>query len=97
MIGFKRPKAALRMRPNLDVARWPCHRSFLMCYRLLGVEAMVSVRGTKEGWSSNQPHEADSLTLAADAESFGGKKLISNGGGDEGHGDLEISGQDNGR
>ena len=29
--------------------------------------------------------------------SFGGKKLISNGGGDEGHGDLEISGQDNGR
>jgi hypothetical protein len=31
---------------------------------------MVLVRQTKQGWSSNQPHAADSLTLVADANSL---------------------------
>ena len=44
MICFKRPKAALRMWPNLDAARRQRHRSFVVCYMLLGVQAMVSVR-----------------------------------------------------
>jgi hypothetical protein len=44
MICFKRPKAAPRRRPSLDAARRQRHRS----HGLLGVEAMVSVRQTKQ-------------------------------------------------
>jgi hypothetical protein len=62
MICFKRPKAAPRRRPSLDAARRQRHRS----HGLLGVEAMVLVRQTKQGWMFRDQVRVDRLVILID-------------------------------